>query len=752
MKPEWNGGENPIVIRGLTQNNLKNISLKIPKHKIVVFTGVSGSGKSSIVFDTVAAESQRQMNETYSAWIRGRLPKYEKPKVEFIDSLNPSVVIDQSRLGGNARSTVGTISDMYSSLRLLFSRIGTPSIGPSSYFSFNNPNGMCKTCAGIGKVMDLDIESLILKDKCYEEGMFALPAFGSGKYYWKIYRRPDLFDVTKKWSELSEKEQNILLYGSETKGGPRVDKKLEGVYNQFKRLCLMKSPEEQTDATLRKINMFIHEQTCPDCNGKRLNREALSCKINGHSIMDMCEMEFSKLREELLCIKDERAVSIVNSLVSALDRMIDIGLPYLSMNRESSTLSGGEAQRLKLVRYMGSSLTDMIYIFDEPSTGMHPRDVHRMSRLLKSLRDKGNTVLVVEHDKDIISIADEVIDVGPLAGKNGGQILFQGSYEELLNSNTLTGNAMKDIVPVKQQPRKPSGFLPVRNANVHNLKGIDVDIPLGVLTVVTGVAGSGKSSLIRDVFAKQYEDRVVLVDQSAITATGRSTACTYLGFFDDIRKAFAKENGVDASLFSFNSKGACPLCNGRGYITTELVFMDPVTTECEACGGKRYSDEAIGYTYKGKNIIQVLDMSVEDAADFFADNKKIKKHLDSLLETGLPYLSLGQPLSTLSGGERQRVKLAKELNNEGNVYVLDEPTTGLHASDVKNIMALLDGIIERGNTVVVIEHNVDVMKMADYIIDIGPDGGTAGGQVVFTGTPEEMLRTGNTVTAKYLSR
>ena len=752
MKPEWNGGENPIVIRGLTQNNLKNISLKIPKHKIVVFTGVSGSGKSSIVFDTVAAESQRQMNETYSAWIRGRLPKYEKPKVEFIDSLNPSVVIDQSRLGGNARSTVGTISDMYSSLRLLFSRIGTPSIGPSSYFSFNNPNGMCKTCAGIGKVMDLDIESLILKDKCYEEGMFALPAFGSGKYYWKIYRRPDLFDVTKKWSELSEKEQNILLYGSETKGGPRVDKKLEGVYNQFKRLCLMKSPEEQTDATLRKINMFIHEQTCPDCNGKRLNREALSCKINGHSIMDMCEMEFSKLREELLCIKDERAVSIVNSLVSALDRMIDIGLPYLSMNRESSTLSGGEAQRLKLVRYMGSSLTDMIYIFDEPSTGMHPRDVHRMSRLLKSLRDKGNTVLVVEHDKDIISIADEVIDVGPLAGKNGGQILFQGSYEELLNSNTLTGNAMKDIVPVKQQPRKPSGFLPVRNANVHNLKGIDVDIPLGVLTVVTGVAGSGKSSLIRDVFAKQYEDRVVLVDQSAITATGRSTACTYLGFFDDIRKAFAKENGVDASLFSFNSKGACPLCNGRGYITTELVFMDPVTTECEACGGKRYSDEAIGYTYKGKNIIQVLDMSVEDAADFFADNKMIKKHLDSLLETGLPYLSLGQPLSTLSGGERQRVKLAKELNNEGNVYVLDEPTTGLHASDVKNIMALLDGIIERGNTVVVIEHNVDVMKMADYIIDIGPDGGTAGGQVVFTGTPEEMLRTGNTVTAKYLSR
>ena len=398
-----------IKMRGLRQNNLKNISLDIPKSKIVVFTGVSGSGKSTIVFDTIAAESQRQMNETYSAWIRGRLPKYEKPNVELIDNLNPSVIIDQSRLGGNSRSTVGTISDMYSALRLLFSRIGTPSIGPASYFSFNNPNGMCKTCAGIGKVMDIDISKLIHEDKTYDEGCFLLPAFGPEKYFWKLYRRPEYFRTDVAWRDLSEREQNMLLYGSYTPNGERIDKKLEGIYNQFKRLVLMKGPEEQTDNTLKKISQFMYECECPDCKGKRLNEQALSCRINGLNIDDMCSMEFSALREELGKINDARAVSIVDQLTASLDRMIDIGLPYLSMNRESSTLSGGEAQRLKLVRYMGSSLCGMIYIFDEPSTGMHPRDVHRMSRLLKSLRDKGNTVLVVEQDKDIISIADQVI-------------------------------------------------------------------------------------------------------------------------------------------------------------------------------------------------------------------------------------------------------------------------------------------------------------------------------------------------------
>ena len=741
-----------IVIRGLRQNNLKNVSLNIPKNKIVVFTGVSGSGKSSIVFDTIAAESQRQMNETYSAWVRGRLPKYEKPHVEFIDNLTASVIIDQSRISGNARSTVGTISDMYASLRLLFSRIGEPYVGPASYFSFNNPNGMCKTCSGIGKILDLDIEQVIDPEKSFNEGMLNLPAFGVGNYYWKMYTGSGLYTLDKKWKDYTEEERNLLLYGSRTKNGEREHKRIEGIKNQFQRLCLMKGPEEQNDNTLKRLNRFMRETVCPDCQGKRLNPEALSCKVQGYTITEMCEMEFTHLREILLTIEDPRVTVVVKGLIDGLTRMIDIGLPYLFMNRETVTLSGGEAQRLKLVRYMGSSLTGMTYIFDEPSVGMHPRDVFRMSRLLQSLRDKGNTVLVVEHDKDIISIADEIIDVGPLAGRNGGNILFQGSYEALLVSGTLTGNAMKEKVQVKEHVRKPKEFLPVRDAHLHNLKHIDVDIPLHLLTVVTGVAGSGKSSLIRDVFAKQYEEKVVLVDQSAITATGRSTACTYLGFFDEIRKVFAAENQVDAGLFSFNSKGACPSCKGRGAITTELVFMDPVTTVCEACEGKRYSKEALSYTYKGKNIEEVLDMNVEDAREFFGGLPKIRKHLDALLETGLPYLSLGQPLSTLSGGERQRVKLAKELHKKGNIYVLDEPTTGLHASDIKKVMALLDGLVDRGNTVIVIEHNTDVMKMADYIIDIGPDGGSAGGEVVFTGTPLQMIEKGNTITAEFLRK
>lgn len=742
----------PIKIRGLKQNNLKNISLDIPKNKIVVFTGVSGSGKSSIVFDTVAAESQRQMNETYSAWVRGRLPKYEKPNVDFIDNLNSSVIIDQSRLGGNARSTVGTISDMYSLLRLMFSRIGTPSIGPASYFSFNNPNGMCPTCAGIGKIMDFDISNVINFENTYDEGFFNLPAFGNGNYYWKVYRRPEYFRTDVKWKDLTEEEQNILLYGSRTKGGERIDKKIEGVYNQFKRLVLMKGVEEQTDNTLKKIAQFLYECECPDCKGKRLNNNALSCKINGYTIHDMCEMEFSELRNVLDEIHDERATTIIEQLKASLDRMIDIGLPYLFMNRESSTLSGGEAQRLKLVRYMGSSLCGLIYIFDEPSTGMHPRDVHRMSRLLKSLRDKGNTVLVVEHDKDIISIADEVIDIGPLAGKNGGQVLFQGSYEDLLISGTKTGNALSSKIEIKEKVRKPKGFLPIRNANIHNLKNVNVDIPLGIMTVVTGVAGSGKSSLIREAFAKQYAEQVVLIDQSAVTATGRSTVCTFLGFFDEIRKVFSDETKANKSLFTFNGKGACPHCKGRGMITTELVFMEPVTTVCEHCGGTRYSDEALQYTVNGKTIVDILNMSVEEAVPFFKSNKKISSMLEALMEVGLSYISLGQPLSTFSGGERQRVKLAQNIKKKGNIYILDEPTTGLHIADIEKVVDILEGFVERGNTVIVIEHNTDVMKLADYIIDIGPEGGTKGGEVVFTGTPSEMIESSNTITAKYLKK
>ena len=585
--------QDSIIIKGLCQNNLKNISLEIPKEKIIVFTGVSGSGKSSIVFDTIAAESQRQMNETYTAYIRSRLPKFEKPKAEKIENLSASVIIDQTRLGGNARSTVGTISDMYSALRLLYSRIGEPYVGTASYFSFNNPNGMCPECFGIGKVMELDILPLIAEDKSWNEGMVDLPTFHVNNWYWKQYIGSGLFDLEKKWRDYTEEERNLLLYGSREQGGERVSKQVEGIHNMMSRLLLKRDNSDMSETSMKRLANYVHPLECPLCHGKRLNSAALSCKVAGYSINEMCGMELTELRKVLETITDPRGKSIAEGLVTTLTRMIDIGLPYLSLNRESATLSGGEAQRLKLVRYMGSALTGMTYIFDEPSTGMHPRDVHRMTKLLLSLRDKGNSVLVVEHDKDVISIADEVIDIGPLAGRKGGEILYQGSYTGLLDSGTLTGNAMKALIPLKETTRKPEGFLPVRNANIHNLKNVSADIPLNVLTAVTGVAGSGKSSLIRDIFAKQYEERVILVDQSPVTATGRSTPATFLGFFDDIRKLLAKENGVGAGLFSFNSKGACPDCKGRGVIVTELVFMDPVTTTCEACGGSRYSEEAL---------------------------------------------------------------------------------------------------------------------------------------------------------------
>ena len=743
--------EDKIIIRGLRQNNLKNVSLDIPKGKIVVFTGVSGSGKSSIVFDTIAAESQRQMNETYTAFMRGRLPKYEKPKVERIDNLSASVIVDQSRLGGNARSTVGTISDMYAALRLLYSRVGEPYVGTASFFSFNDPNGMCPECSGIGKVMTVDIEGRIDPEKTWNQGMADLPAFHVGNWYWKQYAESGLFPLDKPWKDFTQQERNRLLYGADVPGGKRLSKKVEGISAYLNRMLLRRDTSELKEASVKRLLSLVQERVCPLCQGKRLNEQALACQVAGYSIDQMCDMEFTELVKVLETIDDPRARSIVDALLASLRRMIDIGLPYLFMNRESASLSGGEAQRLKLVRYMGSALTGMTYIFDEPSTGMHPRDVSRMTRLLQSLRDKGNTVLVVEHDKDVIAIADEVIDVGPLAGKNGGEILFQGNYEQLLRSGTLTGKALGETIPLKAHPRIPTEFLPIRNASLHNLKNVSVDVPLHVLTVVTGVAGSGKSSLIRDVFAKTYEDRVILVDQSPVTATGRSTPATFLGFFDEIRKVMGQANGVEASLFSFNSKGACPVCKGKGSIVTELVFMDPVTTVCEACEGSRYSQEALSYRYQGKSIVEILRMSAEEALDFFRDIPKIRKALQAMVEVGLPYLSLGQPLSTLSGGERQRVKLAKYLDKKkGNIYVLDEPTTGLHASDVRNIMELLDSFVRRGNTVIVIEHNLDVMKQADYLIDVGPDGGTAGGEIVFTGTPREMAEHGRTITAEYL--
>ena len=738
-----------IIVQGLTQNNLKHVSFRIPKEKITVFTGVSGSGKSSIVFDTIAAESQRQMNATYPAFVRSRLPKYPKPAVERIDHLTASVVVDQSPLGGNARSTVGTISGLYSSLRLLFSRIGRPYVGTASYFSFNDPNGMCRTCSGIGKITQVDIEAILDRDKSWNEGCVKDSLYSPGTWYWKQYAKSGLFDLDKPLKEYSDEEYNLLLYGSRNGMDKPENPKVTGIYHKYTKTLLNRDISNKSRHTQEKSQNLITETVCTECHGQRLNQAALSCKINGCSIADLCGMELTQLREVLLQITDKTVDVLVQTLIEGLDRLIEIGLPYLHLNRDTPSLSGGEAQRLKLVRYMGSSLTGLTYIFDEPSAGMHPRDVYRMNSLLKQLRDKGNTVLVVEHDKDVISIADYVIDVGPRAGQNGGEIVFAGTYPELLRSGSLTGNAMMETLPVKMEPRKRNGSLPVRGACLHNLKNVDADIPLGIMTVVTGVAGSGKSTLISQVFARQYESDIVMVDQGPITATNRSTPASYLGFFDEIRKLLARESGKPDGLFSFNSTGACPVCGGKGVIVTELAYMDPIVTECEACSGMRYNEEALACMYKGKNIVELLGMTASQAMDLFED-AKIRKHLKVMQQVGLSYLTLGQPLSTLSGGERQRIKLAKNLGNKGSIIVMDEPTTGLHASDIQNLLKLFDLIVSRGNSLVVIEHNLDVIKQADWIIDIGPDGGKNGGEVVFEGTPMDMIRSAETLTAKCL--
>ena len=648
-----------IIVHGLTQNNLKHVTFRIPKEKITVFTGVSGSGKSSIVFDTIAAEAQRQMNATYPAFVRSRLPKYPKPAVERIDNLTATVVVDQTPLGGNARSTVGTISGLYSSLRLLFSRIGRPYVGTASYFSFNDPNGMCKTCSGLGKITKVDIEAILDLDKSWNEGCVKDSLYRPGSWYWKQYAQSGLFDLDKPIKEYTQEEYSLLLYGARDGSKEPENPKVTGLYHKYAKTLLNRDISSKSRHTKEKSQNLIVEMECNECHGQRLNKASLACKINGYTIADMCQMELTLLREVLSQITDKTVEVVVQTIIEGLDRMIEIGLPYLHLNRETPSLSGGEAQRLKLVRYMGSSLTGMTYIFDEPSAGMHPRDVYRMNNLLKKLRDKGNTVLVVEHDKDVISIADHVIDVGPQAGQNGGQIVFAGNYQELLTADTLTGRAMLKTMPVKQKPRRSVGSLPVRDACLHNLKHVDIDIPLGIMTVVTGVAGSGKSTLISQVFANQYEDDIVMVDQGPITATSRSTPASYLGFFDEIRKIMARENGMPDSLFSFNSAGGCPVCGGKGVIVTELAFMDPIVTECEACGGMRYNKEALACTYKEKNIVELLGLTASQAMEIFED-AKIRKRLRVMQQVGLSYLTLGQPLSTLSGGERQRTLEKRE--------------------------------------------------------------------------------------------
>ena len=740
---------NIIIIKGLSQNNLKDVDLVIPKQKIIVFTGVSGSGKSSIVFDTIAAESQRQLNETYPAFIRGKLPQYRKPDVQKIMNLSPSVIVDQSPLGGNARSTVGTSSGLYTDLRLLFSRIGKPYIGSASFFSFNDPKGMCPACSGIGQLTTLNLDALFDFSKSLNEGCVVDSTYAPNTWYWKQYAESQLFDLDKPLHQYSTEEMNLFLYGNRMGKGKPENPKVGGLYNKFMQTYLHRDMSSMSKTMKEKAAFFTKREPCVECNGNRLNREVLSCKIADASIADLCALELSDLLQFITKINESSVETLLESLTEKIARMIAIGLPYLHLHRETHSLSGGEAQRLKLIRYMGSSLSDMLYIFDEPSTGMHPYDIKKVNQLLIDLRNQGNSVIVVEHDKEVIQIADEIIDVGPVGGKNGGTIVYQGNYRDLKMADTITANALSKTVPVKEDVRKGTGFLSIENTRIHNLKDISIEIPLGVMTVVTGVAGSGKSTLISRVLADKYKDDVLVVNQKPIFTSTRSTPATFLDIFDEIRSLFAKENTADKSWLSFNSKGGCEKCGGKGVIVTELVHMSPVVSTCEACEGGRYNPYALSLLYKGKTILETLSMNVDEAYDFF-ENTKLQRKLVTLKEVGLAYMTLGQPLSTLSGGEIQRIKLAKSLNQKAKIYILDEPSTGLHASDVTKLMDLFDTLISKGNTVIIIEHNVDIMKQADYLIDVGPEAGRNGGQIVFSGTPMEMIQNSDTLTARSL--
>lgn len=742
-----------IRIKGARENNLKNISLEIPKRKITIFTGVSGSGKSSIVFDTIGAEAQRQLNETFSMFIRNRLPRISQPEADAIENLSTAIVIDQKRLGGNSRSTMGTITDIYSVLRLLFSRIGRPFAGFSNAFSFNDPSGMCPECKGVGYKIEIDLDKFLDKTRSLNDGAILFPTFSVGSWYWKSYVYSGMLDNDKKLEDYSPEEWEILLYGKNTfevklDNNIPVNARYEGLITKFTRLYIQKDSAEMAESTRQNAERYMKFGPCPLCKGARLSQAALACRINGMNIAEMSAMEVSALIDVIKQIHDQEAAPMVASLVLRLQHLDDIGLGYLSLDRETATLSGGESQRIKMVKHLNSSLADMLYIFDEPSIGLHPRDVHRLNELLQKLRDKGNTILVVEHDPDVIKIADHIVDVGPKAGSQGGQIVYEGDFNGLLQADTLTGRFINRDVRIKTHFRSPSGFMPIRNAQLHNLKNISVDIPEGVLTVVTGVAGSGKSTLINEVFLSQHPEAIV-IDQSAVGASIRSNPATYTGILDDIRQLFGRANKVSPSLFSFNSKGACPGCQGLGFNFIDLAFLEPVRTVCEECNGKRFREEVLQYTLHGKTITDVLGMTVQQAQGFFT-KKEVVSRLTAMNDVGLDYLTLGQPLSTLSGGECQRIKLAGELHKQGSIYVMDEPTTGLHMSDTGHLMEIIDRLVNAGNSVIVIEHNTDVIKNADWIIDLGPEGGSRGGNVLFEGTPADLLNNPRSLTAKHL--
>ncbi|MGY1705484.1 ATP-binding cassette domain-containing protein [Geodermatophilus sp. SYSU D00697] len=768
-----------IRVHGARENNLKDVDVELPKRRLTVFTGVSGSGKSSLVFDTIAAESQRMINETYSAFVQGFMPSLSRPEVDLLEGLTTAIIVDQERMGANPRSTVGTATDANAMLRILFSRLGQPHIGPPNAFSFNIPTvrasgaitvergaktkaekatftrlgGMCPRCEGMGAVTDFDLTALYDDSKSLSEGALTVPGYSMDGWYGRIFSGAGL-PMDKPIANFSKKELHTLLYGEPTKIKVEgVNLTYEGVIPKIQKSMLSKDVDGMQPHVRAFVERAITFTTCPECDGTRLAPEARSSKIRGRSIADVCAMQISDLADWIRDLDEPSVAPLLTGLQHLLDSFARIGLGYLSLDRPAGTLSGGEAQRTKMIRHLGSSLTDVTYVFDEPTIGLHPHDIQRMNDLLLQLRDKGNTVLVVEHKPETIAIADHVVDLGPGAGTAGGEVVFQGTVEGLRASGTLTGRHLDDRAALKSSVRTPSGALEVRGADTHNLRGVDVDIPLGVLCVVTGVAGSGKSSLIHGSVADR--DGVVVVDQGAIRGSRRSNPATYTGLLDPIRKAFAKANGVKPALFSSNSEGACPTCNGAGVIYTELGVMATVESTCEECEGRRFQASVLEYTLGGRDIAEVLGMSVTEAEEFFgageARTPAAHAILDRLADVGLGYLAIGQPLTTLSGGERQRLKLATRMAEKGGVYVLDEPTTGLHLADVDNLLGLLDRLVDSGKSVIVIEHHQAVMAHADWVIDLGPGAGHDGGRVVFEGTPADLVAARSTLTGEHLA-
>jgi excinuclease UvrABC ATPase subunit len=770
-----------IRVRGARVNNLQDVSVELPKRRLTVFTGVSGSGKSSLVFDTIAAESQRLINETYSSFVQGFMPTLARPEVDVLDGLTPAILVDQERMGSNPRSTVGTATDANAMLRILFSRLGKPHIGPPNAYSFNVPSikavgaitvdrgagrtktekatynrlgGMCPRCEGTGAVSDFDLTALYDASKSLEEGALTIPGYSMEGWYGRIFRGCGFFDPKKPIGKYSKKELHDLLYREPTKiKVDGINLTYAGLIPQIQKSFLSKDVEAMQPHIRAFVERAVTFTTCPECGGTRLSKEALSSKIRGKNIADVCALQISDLAEWIRGLDEPSVAPLLAGLQHLFDAFAEIGLGYLSLDRPASSLSGGEAQRTKMIRHLGSSLTDVTYVFDEPTIGLHPHDVRSMNDLLLRLRDKGNTVLVVEHEPETIAIADHVVDLGPGAGSAGGTICFEGTVEGLRKSGTLTGRHLDDRAALEETFRRPTGKLEIRNATTHNLKNVDVDVPLGVLVVVTGVAGSGKSSLVHGSIPAGAG--VVSIDQGAIGGSRRSNPATYSGLLDPIRNAFAKANGVKPALFSANSEGACPSCNGAGVIYTDLGMMAGVATTCEECGGKRYQAAVLEYHLGGRDISEVLAMSVTEAQEFFAAGaaRTPAAHviLGRLADVGLGYLTLGQPLPTLSGGERQRLKLATHMAEKGGIYVLDEPTTGLHLADVEQLLGLLDRLVDSGKSVIVIEHHLAVMARADWIIDLGPGAGHDGGHVVFEGTPAELVEKRSTLTGEYLA-